>query len=265
MSKITVPEILKRKKEGRKISMLTAYDFPFAQILDEGGIDMILVGDSLGVVVQGNDDTLSVTVDEMLYHTRIVARGVKNALVVGDMPFLSFQPGVGDAIRNAGRFLQAGAGAVKVEGGEAVASRIEAISSMDIPVMGHIGLTPQSIHRMGGYKVQGRKKEASNQILADARAVEAAGAFALIVEGVPLDLGKKITQTLSIPTSGIGGGPHCDGQVLVLHDLLGLFDRFHPTFVRTFANLRGQTLEAVKRYKEEVEFGKFPSDDESYK
>ncbi|HEY5648294.1 MAG TPA: 3-methyl-2-oxobutanoate hydroxymethyltransferase [Nitrospiria bacterium] len=265
MSKITVPEIIKRKKEGRKITMLTAYDFPFAQILDEAGIDLILVGDSLGVVVQGKDDTLSVTMDDMLYHTRIVSRAVNRGLVIGDMPFLSFQTGIEDTIRNAGRFLQAGAGAVKMEGGKAVADRVAALTAMDIPVMGHIGLTPQSIHRMGGYKVQGRKKEMADQILTDAKAIERAGAFSLIIEGVPLDLGRRITREISIPTIGIGAGPHCDGQVLVLHDLLGLFDRFHPTFVRTFANLRGQVLDAARQYKEEVEKGKFPSDEESYK
>ncbi|MBI3810961.1 MAG: 3-methyl-2-oxobutanoate hydroxymethyltransferase [Nitrospirae bacterium] len=265
MNKITITEIQKRKREGRKITMLTAYDFPFAQIVDEAGIDMILIGDSLGVVVQGNDSTLSVTMDEMLYHTRIVSRAVEHALVVGDMPFMSFQPGVEDAVRNACRFLQAGASAVKLEGGGAVADRIRALARMDIPVMGHIGLTPQSIHRMGGYKVQGREPEMAGRILADAKAVEEAGAFAVVLEGIPMELGRKITKALSIPTIGIGGGPHCDGQVLVLHDLLGLFDRFHPTFVKTYANLKSQALDAIKRYKEEVETGKFPSEKESYK
>jgi 3-methyl-2-oxobutanoate hydroxymethyltransferase len=265
MIKITIPEILKRKREGKKITMLTAYDFPFAQIVDEAGIDMILIGDSLGVVVQGNDSTLSVTMDEMLYHTRIVSRAVEHALVVADMPFMSFQPGVEDAVRNACRILQAGASAVKLEGGEAVADRVRALARMDIPVMGHIGLTPQSIHRMGGYKVQGREPEMAERILADAKAVEEAGAFAVVLEGIPMELGRKITRALSIPTIGIGGGPHCDGQVLVLHDLLGLFERFHPTFVKTYANLKSQALDAIKRYKEEVELGKFPSEGESYK
>lgn len=265
MIKITIPEILKRKREGKKITMLTAYDFPFAQIVDEAGIDMILIGDSLGVVVQGNDSTLSVTMDEMLYHTRIVSRAVEHALVVADMPFMSFQPGVEDTVRNACRILQAGASAVKLEGGEAVADRVRALARMDIPVMGHIGLTPQSIHRMGGYKVQGREPEMAERILADAKAVEEAGAFAVVLEGIPMELGRKITRALSIPTIGIGGGPHCDGQVLVLHDLLGLFERFHPTFVKTYANLKSQALDAIKRYKEEVELGKFPSEGESYK
>jgi 3-methyl-2-oxobutanoate hydroxymethyltransferase len=265
MTKITIQEILKRKREGRKITMLTAYDFPFAQIVDEAGIDLILVGDSLGVVVQGEDNTLKVTMEEMLYHTRIVAKAVRRALVVGDMPFLSFQTGLDDTIRNAGRFLQAGAVAVKIEGGANVVDRISALTRMDIPVMGHIGLTPQSIHRMGGYKVQGREASAADRLMTDAIAVEEAGAFAVVLEGIPLELGRRITKALSIPTIGIGAGPHCDGQVLVLHDLLGLFERFHPTFVKTYANLRTQALEAVKRYKEEVELGKFPSEDESYK
>ena len=264
MSRITIPELLKKKQEGRKLTMLTAYDFPFARMVDEAGIDMILVGDSLGVVVQGNSDTLSVTMKEMLYHTRIVARGVARALVIGDMPFRSFQPGVETTIRNACRFIQTGAAAVKLEGGEAVADRIRALAAMDIPIMGHVGLRPQAIHRMGGYKVQGRERAAADQIMRDAKSIEEAGAFAIVLEGIPLELGKKITAALTIPTIGIGAGSHCDGQVLVLHDLLGLSDRFHPTFVRTYAHLKSQAVEAIKRYKEEVEQGKFPSKDESY-
>jgi 3-methyl-2-oxobutanoate hydroxymethyltransferase len=265
MTKITIPDLLKKKREGKKLTMLTAYDFPFAQIVDEAGIDMILVGDTLGVVVQGNNNTLSVTMDEMLYHTRIVSRAVERALVIGDMPFMSFQPGIEDTVRNACRFLQAGATAVKLEGGDAVADRIRALARMDIPVMGHIGLTPQSIHRMGGYRVQGRDPAMAERLVSDAKAVEASGAFAVVLEGIPLELGRKITKSLAIPTIGIGAGPHCDGQVLVLHDLLGLFERFHPTFVKTFINLKSQALDAVKRYKEEVELGKFPSEEESYK
>lgn len=265
MNKVTIPELIKRKREGRKITMLTAYDFPFAQIVDEAGIDIILVGDSLGVVVQGQPDTLNVTLEEMLYHTRIVAGGVGRALVVGDMPFLSFQIGVEETIRNAGRFLQAGAEAVKIEGGTNITDRISALTRMDIPVMGHVGLTPQSIHRMGGYKVQGREPAIADRLVTEAKAVEEAGAFAVVLEGIPLGLGRRITQSLSIPTIGIGAGPHCDGQVLVLHDLLGLFERFHPTFVKTYANLKTQALDAIKRYKEEVDLGKFPSEEESYK
>jgi len=234
-------------------------------VLEEAGVESLLIGDSLGVVVQGNDTTLSVTMDEMLYHTRIVSRATAHALVIGDMPFMSFQPGIEEAVRNACRFLQAGAAAVKLEGGRAVADRVRAIAEMDIPVMGHVGLTPQSVHRMGGYKIQGREHAMADRIMADARAIEEAGAFAIVLEGIPMELGRAITKALTIPTIGIGGGPHCDGQVLVLHDLLGLFERFHPTFVKTYANLKSQALDAVKRYKEEVETGKFPSEDESYK
>jgi len=265
MNKVTVPDVLKKKREGKKLTMLTAYDFPFAQIVDEAGIDMILIGDSLGVVVQGNDNTLSVTMEEMVYHTRIVSRAVRRALVIGDMPFGSFQPGIESAVRNASRFLQAGAGAVKLEGGRAVADRIRAIAGMDIPVMGHVGLTPQSFHRMGGYKVQGRDPSTAERILSDAKAIEEAGAFAIVLEGVPMELSRSITKALSIPTIGIGGGPHCDGQVLVLHDVLGLFERFHPTFVKTYANLKTQALDAIQQYKKEVETGLFPSENESYK
>jgi len=265
MSKITVPDLLKKKHDGKKITMVTAYDFPFGQIVDEAGIDVILIGDSLGVVVQGKNNTLSVTMEEMVYHTRMVARAAERALVVGDMPFMSFQPGIDDAVRNACRFLQAGATAVKLEGGEAVVDRIRAMTRMDIPVMGHVGLTPQSIHRMGGYKVQGRQSSSADRIMGDAKAIEAAGAFAIVLEGIPMELGRTITRSLSIPTIGIGAGPHCDGQVLVLHDLLGLFERFHPTFVKTYANLKSQALEALQRYKGEVELGKFPSEEESYK
>jgi 3-methyl-2-oxobutanoate hydroxymethyltransferase len=265
MAKVTLPELMKRKKEGRKITMVTAYDYPFARIVDDAGIDLVLVGDSLGMVIQGRPNTLSVTMDEMLYHTGLVARGVRRALVIGDMPFMSFQSGIEEAVRNAGRFLQAGAEAVKIEGGRNVADRIAAAVRMDIPVMGHVGLTPQSVHRMGGYRVQGREPAAADRLLEDAKAVEEAGAFSIVLEGLPLDLGRRITRALSIPTVGIGAGPHCDGQVLVLHDLLGLSDHPQPTFVKNYAHLRDQALEALRRYKEEVDLGKFPSDDESYR
>ena len=244
--------------------MVTAYDFAFAQIVDEAGMDAVLVGDSLGMVVQGQPNTLSVTMEEMLYHTRMVARGVKNALIIGDMPFMSYQSGVEAAIQNAGSFLQVGAEAVKLEGGRNIADRIAALVKLDIPVMGHIGLTPQSIHRMGGYRVQGRGKESEQRLMEDAKAVEAAGVFSVVIEGVPLELSEKITMELSIPTIGIGGGPHCDGQVLVLYDLIGLLDKPQPTFIRTFMNLRGQVIESLRQYKDEVQKGSFPSKGESY-
>ena len=245
--------------------MVTAYDYPFARIVDESGVDIVLIGDSLGMVVRGEPNTLNVTMDEMLYHTRMVARGTQKALVIGDMPFLSFQISVTEAVRNAGRFLQAGAEAVKIEGGIHVADRIKAIHQADIPVMGHIGLTPQSIHRMGGYRVQGREEQRAKNILGEAKAVEEAGAFGVVLEGVPLTLAKKITESLSIPTIGIGAGAYCDGQVLVLHDILGIIKDRQPTFVKHYADIKGQALDAIRRFKEEVEMGKFPSEEESYR
>ena len=266
MPKITIQDFLKKKTEGKKISMITAYDFPFAQIADEAGIDGILVGDSLGMVVQGLENTLPVTMDEMIYHTKLVTRGVKNAMVIGDMPFMSYQTGVGDAVRNAGRFLkEAGASAIKLEGGAEVADQIRAMSRSDIPVMAHIGLTPQSIHRMGGYKVQGKTEEAANRLIEEARIAEDAGAFSLLLEAIPMGLAKKITEELSIPTIGIGAGPYCDGQVLVLHDVIGMFERFVPKFVKRYANLKESALKAVRDYKEEVEKGVFPSEDTSFR
>ncbi len=261
---ITIPELYRKKAEGEKISMLTAYDFPFAQMVDESGIDVILVGDSLGVVVQGLNNTLPVSMEEMLYHTRMVARAAKDAMVVGDMPFLSYQVSVEDGIKNAGLFLKAGAAAVKLEGGASVCELIAALSRCDIPVMAHIGLTPQSIHRMGGFKVQGKAEGHAEKLLSDAHAVEEAGAFAVVLEGVPRQLAKRITSELSIPTIGIGAGPDCDGQVLVLHDMLGMFDRFTPKFVKRYADLKSEAKKAIAKYKKEVTSGKFPSDKESF-
>ncbi len=265
MGKVTIPELYKMKAEGKKITMLTAYDYTFARFVDEAGIDIILVGDSVATVVQGLENTLPVTMDEMIYHTKMVSRASKNGLVVGDMPFMSYQVGVDDSIRNAGRFLQeGGAAAVKLEGGANVAHIIEAITRMDIPVMAHIGLTPQSIHRIGGYKVQGKDEETADRLLRDAKAVERAGAFSVVLEAIPTTLAAQITEQLSIPTIGIGAGVKCDGQVLVLYDLLGLFDRFLPRFVKRYANLKALSIEAIKRFKEEVEGGKFPSEEHSF-
>jgi len=266
MPKTTVQDFLKKKAEGRKITILTAYDYPFAQIVDEAGIDAVLVGDSLGVVVQGLENTLPVTMDEMIYHTKMVSRAVKNALVIGDMPFMSYQASIEDTLRNAGRFLkEGGAAAVKMEGGSEVADRIRAMSRADIPVMAHIGLTPQSIHRMGGYKVQGKSRTAAKRLIEEAKVVEDAGAFSIVLEGIPLTLAKTITRSVSIPTIGIGAGPHCDGQVLVIHDLLGLFERFVPKFIKRYATLRKEAIGAVMTYKEEVENGTFPSEVQSFK
>ena len=266
MPKITVLDINKKKAEGKKITMLTAYDYPMAQIVDQAGIDMILVGDSLGMVVQGVSSTLPVTMDEMIYHTKMVARAASSAMVVGDMPFLSYQTHKAEAVRNAGRFLkEAGAEAVKLEGGTQMAEAIRAIVNAGIPVVAHIGLTPQYVHSLGGFKVQGKDEAAREKVLADARAVEEAGAFSVVLEAIPAPLAKEIHGILHIPTIGIGAGPDCDGQVLVIHDLLGLFDRFTPKFVKKYANLKDVALKAVKEYKQDVENGKFPSEEHSFK
>ncbi len=265
MPKITIQDFLKKKKDGKKITMLTAYDFPFAQIVDEAGVDGILVGDSLGMVVQGLENTLPVTMDEMIYHTKMVTRAVKNALVIGDMPFMSYQASVADAVRNAGRFLkEAGAVAVKLEGGAEITEHIRAMTRADIPVMAHIGLTPQAIHRMGGYKVQGKTEAAAQRLVDEAHAVEDAGAFSLLLEAIPMSLARRITESLSIPTIGIGAGPDCDGQVLVLHDVLGLFERFIPKFCKRYANLKENALMAVSQYRQEVENGQFPTEEQSF-
>ena len=261
---MTIPEFQQHKRDKKKLIVVTAYDALFTRIVEQAGIGAILVGDSLGVVVQGKSNTLSVTMDDMLYHTKLVAGAAQKALVIGDMPFMSYQASTEEAVRNAGRFLQAGAHAVKLEGGRIMADRVEAMVSVGIPVMGHLGMTPQSLHRYGGYKVQGKGKEQAKALLADAKALESGGAFAIVLEAIPVPLAKTITDTLSIPTIGIGAGPHCDGQVLVLYDLLGLFDDFVPKFVKPYAHLKADALQALRRYKEEVEQGKFPGDAESY-
>ncbi|MGQ0696239.1 MAG: 3-methyl-2-oxobutanoate hydroxymethyltransferase [Nitrospiraceae bacterium] len=261
---MTIPEFQQHKRDKKKLIVVTAYDALFTRIVEQAGIEVILVGDSLGVVVQGKPNTLSVTMDDMLYHSRLVAGAARQALVISDMPFMSYQASKEEAVRNAGRFLQAGATAVKLEGGAIMADRVRAMTSIGIPVMGHLGMTPQSVHALGGYKVQGKVKGQAAMLLDDAKALEAAGAFAIVLEAMPTGLAKKITETVSIPTIGIGAGPHCDGQVLVLHDLLGLFDEFIPKFVKPYAHLKEDALQALRRYKEEVEQGKFPSDSESY-
>lgn len=264
--KITVPHIVKMKQRGEKITCLTAYDYSFARILDEAGVEMMLVGDSLGCVVQGRANTLAVTMDEMIYHTRLVTRGRKRALVIGDMPFMSYQVGKDDALRNAGRFFQeAGAEAIKLEGGVAVQESIRAIVDAGMPVMGHVGLTPQSVHQFGGYKIQGRDKERRDAVLHDAVAVAEAGAFAVVLEGIPQDLAGEISQRLAIPTIGIGAGLQCDGQVLVIHDMLGLFDDFVPKFVKRYADVKQTMLGAVTEFVSEVKERKFPAEEHSFK
>ena len=264
--KITVPHIVKMKQRGEKITCLTAYDYSFARILDEAGVEMLLVGDSLGCVVQGGANTLAVTMDEMIYHTRLVVRGCKRALVIGDMPFMSYQIDKDEALRNAGRFFkEAGAEAIKLEGGVAVQESIRAIVDAGMPVMGHVGLTPQSVHQFGGYKIQGREKERREAVLRDAVAVEEAGAFAVVLEGIPEDLAGEISQRLAIPTIGIGAGLQCDGQVLVIHDMLGLFDGFVPKFVKRYADLKQTMHGAVKEFVGEVKERKFPAQEHSFK
>ena len=264
-ARVTVPALRRMKRCGEKISMLTAYDFPFAQLFDEAGIDVLLVGDSLGNVVQGQATTLPVTMDQMVYHCGLVSRAARRALVVGDLPFGSYQTGIEDALRNTCRLVkEGGAHAVKLEGGERVAAHIEAIAGMDVPVMAHIGLTPQSVHRMGGFRVQGRSERGHNRLLCDARAVQEAGAFAVVLEGMPAELAAEVTAELSIPTIGIGAGVGCDGQVLVMHDLLGLSLDSPPKFARQYVSLGEIVRKAAGMYREDVKHQKFPSDRESY-
>ncbi|MFQ5585565.1 MAG: 3-methyl-2-oxobutanoate hydroxymethyltransferase [Thermodesulfobacteriota bacterium] len=259
MKKITICDIVKMKGEGRKIPVLTAYGYSMARIVDDAGIPVILVGDSVGMVEGGHETTLPVTVEEMIYHTRAVVRGRRRALVVTDMPFLSYQVSLDEARRSAGRLIkEGGAEAVKLEGGVRVADAIRAIVDMDIPVMGHVGLTPQSIHRMGGYRVQGRGEGEGAAVVNDARAVKEAGAFAVVLEGIPAELAEEITGAVSIPTIGIGAGPDCDGQVLVIHDLLGLTPDMTPPFVKRYADLATMIASAVKEYRDDVEEGRFP-------
>ena len=260
----TIFDLQKRKREGRNIAMVTAYDATFAGIVEEAGIDVILVGDSLGVVVQGKEDTLSVTMEEMLYHTRIVASAAKKSLVIADMPFLSYQGNRDDAIQHAGRFLQVGAAAVKLEGSLGVLDRISAMVEFGIPVMAHLGMTPQSVHRLGGYRVQATSRSDVARLIGDAKAVEAAGAFAVVLEAVTADAARDVTAAVSIPTIGIGAGAGCDGQVLVLYDLLGLFDTFVPKFVKQYAHLKADSLKALRKFKKEVETGTFPSNAHTY-
>lgn len=263
--KITVNDFYKKKAAKQKITMLTAYDYPTAQMVDEAGIDAILVGDSVSMVVQGIENTLPVTMDEMIYHTRMVTRAVRSAMVIGDMPYMSYQISVQEALRNAGRFIkEGGAQAIKLEGGREVADIVAAMTRAEIPVMAHVGLTPQALHRMGGFKVQGRSADAAARILDDAKILEDAGAFSLVVEAVPAELATQITNALGIPTIGIGAGVNCDGQVLVLHDLLGLFERFLPKFAKRYVNLKDEGLKAIQEYKKEVEDGTFPGPEHSF-
>lgn len=263
--KNTVTTFQQAKKNGEKLTMLTAYDYSMAKLIDEAGVNSILVGDSLGNVILGYEDTVSVTMEDMIHHGAAVARGAKEALVVIDMPFMSYQTSVQDALVNAGRLMKEGrAGAVKLEGGTRVAPQIEAIVTAGIPVCGHIGLTPQSINAFGGFKVQGKSEETARKLLEDAKAVEKAGAFAVVIEGVPKKLADLITKQLSIPTIGIGAGNGCDGQVLVYQDMLGMFSDFTPKFVKRFADIGTVMKEAFATYIKEVKSGEFPAEEHEY-
>ncbi len=265
MRKITILDLQRMADEGEKITMLTCYDYPTAKILDEYGVEILLVGDSLGSVLLGYENTLPVTVEEIIHHTKAVARARKNALLVADMPFMSYQESIAQAKRNAGRMIkEGGAEAVKIEGGVNMEDTIKAICDIDIPVMAHIGLTPQSIHKMGGYKVQGRKEKQREKLLADAIAVERAGAFSVVLEVIPSTLTQEITQILKIPTIGIGAGIHCDGQVLVLHDLLGLSGEFRPKFVKRYVDLKEGISMGIKEFIDDVKNKRFPSEEHSF-
>jgi 3-methyl-2-oxobutanoate hydroxymethyltransferase len=262
--KINIHKLREMKRQGQKISALTAYDFFTAKIMDEVGIQLILVGDSLGMAVLGYENTLPVTMDEMVHHTKAVARAKPRALVVADMPFMTYST-VETALENAGRFIQAGADAVKLEGGETVADQIRALVGAGVPVLGHVGLLPQSILETGGYKIQGRTAQSAEKVLRDAKAVEEAGAFAMVIEGTTSNVSEQVTKSVSIPTIGIGAGLHCDGQVLVSNDMLGLFTWFTPKHVKRYANLSEEMRKAFATYKSEVESGKFPGEAQSFR
>jgi len=260
--KVTTAELKEKKQKGEKISMLTAYDYSQAKIVDEAGVDMILVGDSLGMVVLGYENTLSVTLEEMIHHGKAVLRGSQRAMVVMDMPFMTYQVNRDEALKNAGRLIQeTGAHAVKVEGGEEILEAVKGIAGAGIPVMGHLGLTPQSVGQLGGYKVQGKDIQAAKKMIKDARALEEAGAFSLVLECVPWQVASFIRDQVSIPVIGIGAGKECDGQVLVFHDVLGLFDEFRPKFVKEYQNLRDKMIMGIKDYIDEVREGKFPGEE----
>ncbi len=263
---VTAPSVraVKVRSGSEPLVMVTAYDAPGARMADEAGVDMILVGDSLAMVVLGYDDTLQVTIDDMAHHTAAVARAKPRALIVGDLPWMSYHVSTEDTVRNAAALIRAGAQAVKLEGGRKRLAMIEALIDAEVPVMGHLGLTPQSVHAMGGFKVQGREQEAALRLVADAKALAHAGCFALVLEGVPDEVARMVTDAVDVPTIGIGAGPHCDGQVLVFHDVLGIEDRILPKFVRRYAALKQDGVAALQTFAADVRSGRFPADDESY-
>ncbi len=257
--KVMIPDLQDKKREGRKITMLTAYDYPSAKFIDDAGIDAILVGDSLGMVVLGYDSTVPVTMDEMIHHAKAVRRGTKRAFLIGDMPFMSYQISTEEAVRNAGRFMkEAGCDAVKLEGGDEVVEVTKAIVGAGIPVLGHLGLTPQTVSKLGGYRIQGKDADSAKKILDQALRLEQVGCFAVVLECVPDKVAKLITERLKIPVIGIGAGPDCDGQVLVTNDMIGLFDKFVPKFVKQYVKLSSLLTDAFTKYKDEVEAGVFP-------
>ncbi|MFW9900002.1 MAG: 3-methyl-2-oxobutanoate hydroxymethyltransferase [Candidatus Thorarchaeota archaeon] len=265
LQKVTINDIIEKKKKGEKIVTITSYDYSIAKIVDDSGIDLILVGDTLSMVMLGYKNTLSVTMDEMIHHTKAVSRGVSNALLVGDMPFLSYKVNLTDAVKNAGRFIQeGGAEAVKVEGGTEICPTIKAMINADIQVMGHIGLTPQAIYEFGGYLVQGKTIEAAKKLILDAKNLEEAGVFSIVLEGIPWQIAKIITSSVEIPTIGIGAGVYCDGQILVIHDMLGIFTDFKPKFVKYFGNIGESIRHALNDYKDEVINGIYPDLEHSY-
>lgn len=265
MSKVTTATLAEMKRKGERITALTAYDAPTARLLDEAGVDVVLVGDSVGNVKLGYDNTLPVTVDQMLHHVQAVRRGLRRAMLVADLPFLSYELAPGEAARNAGRLIkEGGAEAVKLEGGIEMAPAVKELLRINVPVMGHLGLTPQSVHRLGGYKVQGRRPADAEKIVTDARILEGAGAFAVVLEAVPEDVGREVTRKLSIPTIGIGAGASCDGQILVVDDLLGLGEGPAPKFVKRYADLRPVMLDAVKKWSADVRSNAFPGSAQTY-
>ena len=264
VKRLTVPQFVALKSSGQKITVVTAYDFPFARMVDEAGVEAILVGDSLGMVVLGYDSTLPVTLEDMLHHTKPVVRGTHKPLVVTDLPFMTYQTSVEDAMRNAGRLIQeGGAQAVKLEGGVHMAETVRRLTQIGIPVVGHIGLTPQAVHWLGGFRTVGKTGEEAERLFEDARALERAGAFSIVLECMPVEVSAAITSELKIPTIGIGAGPHCDGQVLVSYDAFGIFDEFAPRFVKQYANLGTQLTEAAKQYITDVQEGRFPAREHS--
>lgn len=265
MQKMTTKKIIQKKREGKKIVTLTSYDYSFAKLVDQSNIDLILVGDSLSVVMLGNKNTLAVTMDEMIHHTKAVTRGVTNALVVGDMPFLSYKIDIKEAVKNAGRFIQeGGAEAVKLEGGTEMCPTIKAIVGADMEVMGHIGLTPQKVYQFGGWITQGRTANAAKKLLVDAKNLQEAGVFSIVLESIPAEIAKLVTESVDVPTIGIGAGPHCDGQILVIHDMLGIFTDFKPKFLKYFGNIGESIKKALHDYKDEVEKGTYPAKEHTY-